>query len=433
MKIVISNTVILNGGDCAILYSLMDLMRKVFGEETEFVVYDSAAETAGRYYPGIRFREMLFNRYRNSSRRNTYLRFIPQWFTLIRVYLGAWFWSHRLGFLSNIVLSEDELEDMAIYHSADLIVSTGGTYLIEDYSLRPRIFDFNISLILKKPLLLFTQSLGPFHRGSHRRKLKKIFNKTLLIFVRDKVSYQHLEDLQVDLSKVHIFPDVVFLSSAESPEHGESRDANGQRVALQVAISVRHWKHFKKTDKSRGMANYIEVVRQIVVHLIRKHGAYITFISTCQGIPEYFHDDSITAAEIYDGLPDDTKDRVQVDSNFHMPDDLICFLASVDMVISTRMHMAIMALVSGTPVLPIAYEFKTLELFKQLGLEKWVLDIETISSGNAIALIDTFLVKRQNMHPDITKSILYKRNLVLESGIKVKEEFLKVIRNPRAK
>jgi colanic acid/amylovoran biosynthesis protein len=281
--------------------------------------------------------------------------------------------------------------------------------------------------------MLFTQSLGPFHRESNRRKFKKIFNKMLLIFVRDKVSYQHLEDLQVDLSKVHIFPDVVFFSSAESPKLDESQDLNSERVHLQVALSVRHWKHFKTIDNSHGMANYIEAVRQIVVHLIRKHGASITFISTCQGIPEYSHDDSKTAVEIYNGLPEDTKDHVQVDSQFHMPDKLISFLASFDMVISTRMHMAIMALVSGTPVIPIAYEFKTFELFKQLEMEKWVLDIETISSGYAISLLDAFLAKRQNMRPDIISSILKKRNLVLESGIKVREEYLKVVRKPLAK
>lgn len=428
MKIVISNTVTLNGGDCAILYSLMDLMRKVFGHETEFVVYDSSAEAAGRYYPGIRFREMMYNRSRNSSQRNTRLRFVPQWFTLMRVYFGAWCWSHRLGLLSSMVLSEDELEDIAIYHSADLIISTGGTYLTENYQLRPRIFDFNISLILKKPLLLFTQSLGPFHRKGNRRKLKIIFNKTILIFVRDEISYQHLEDLRIDMSKVHIFPDVVFFSSAFPPEHSKSQDSNGKKTPLQVAISVRHWKHFKKTDKSHGMANYIEAVKQIVVHLVKKHDANITFISTCQGIPEYAHDDSKTALKIYDGLPEDTKDKVQVDCQYHMPDNLICFLASVDMVISTRMHMAIMALVSGTPVLPIAYEFKTLELFKQLEMEEWVLDIETISRDNAISLIDAFLAKRQNMHTDITRSILNKRNLVMESGLKVREEYVKVVR-----
>lgn len=36
------------------------------------------------------------------------------------------------------------------------------------------------------------------------------------------------------------------------------------------------------------------------------------------------------------------------------------------------MHMAILALTSGTPVFPITYEFKTQELFNRLGLGEWV-------------------------------------------------------------
>jgi colanic acid/amylovoran biosynthesis protein len=38
--------------------------------------------------------------------------------------------------------------------------------------------------------------------------------------------------------------------------------------------------------------------------------------------------------------------------------------------------MAILALVAGTPVLPIAYEFKTQELFERLGCLRWVLAME---------------------------------------------------------
>jgi colanic acid/amylovoran biosynthesis protein len=36
------------------------------------------------------------------------------------------------------------------------------------------------------------------------------------------------------------------------------------------------------------------------------------------------------------------------------------------------MHMAILALSAGVPVVPIAYEFKTSELFERLGMGHWV-------------------------------------------------------------
>lgn len=53
-------------------------------------------------------------------------------------------------------------------------------------------------------------------------------------------------------------------------------------------------------------------------------------------------------------------------------------LQDFDLCIGTRMHMCILSLISGTPVLPIAYEFKTQELFGEIGLKEWVTDIEVI-------------------------------------------------------
>ena len=65
-------------------------------------------------------------------------------------------------------------------------------------------------------------------------------------------------------------------------------------------------------------------------------------------------------------LPDEIRARVRVDGDFHTPDELLELLRDFDWVVATRMHLAILTLGVGTPVLPIAYEFKTTELFKSL-------------------------------------------------------------------
>src|SRR5262249_9630352 len=59
-----------------------------------------------------------------------------------------------------------------------------------------------------------------------------------------------------------------------------------------------------------------------------------------------------------------------------------------DWVVATRMHFAILALGVGTPVLPIAYEFKTDELFKSLGYDSEVPQIESLTSESLISAFD---------------------------------------------
>ena len=54
MKVLITNTVVLNGGDAAILLALERHVRAVFGAGVEIVVADTQPELARRYYPDLR-------------------------------------------------------------------------------------------------------------------------------------------------------------------------------------------------------------------------------------------------------------------------------------------------------------------------------------------------------------------------------------------
>jgi colanic acid/amylovoran biosynthesis protein len=129
-------------------------------------------------------------------------------------------------------------------------------------------------------------------------------------------------------------------------------------------------------------------VAAAATHLVREHGARVRFLSTCQGRPKYRYDDSAVALDIVALLPDDVRARVEVDRAAHHPVAIRDAYAEADLVIATRMHAAILALAAGTPVLGIAYEFKTQELLDTLGLPDWVEDIETITPGTLVARLD---------------------------------------------
>jgi colanic acid/amylovoran biosynthesis protein len=103
-------------------------------------------------------------------------------------------------------------------------------------------------------------------------------------------------------------------------------------------------------------------------------------LSTCQGVAGYTVDDSVTARTIFDGLP------VQIDAGFHTPTQLVEQICGADLVIATRMHFAILSLISGKPVHAIAYEPKTLELLRGLGFPEAVTPIEQVSEEWAAGL-----------------------------------------------
>src|SRR5690606_25779108 len=107
------------------------------------------------------------------------------------------------------------------------------------------------------------------------------------------------------------------------------------------------------------------------------------FLSTCQGMPEYWTNDAASAAEVVALLPPDVCKHVNIDANFRQPQQVAIAYADFDLVIATRMHAAILAMTAGTPVIGLAYEFKMDELFKQFGMCEMSLPVKSLSSAGA--------------------------------------------------
>ena len=395
MLIAIENTVCLNAGDAAILYALMQEMRRVFGEDTEFIVFDSDPVVASRYLPDVDLRPQIsslltvprlpsrvFGRsWAVRLRRNAERLLRAEFYRTLRA-------AARGGEVQSLLLGAALKQNVELYRKADLVISTGGTYLVEHYNLDGRLLEFEKDMRLGKPLFLYTQSLGPFEDLRNIARLRSVFDYAELTVVREEKSRRHAAatgttgNLAIAADSVFVFADPDRMARAARPK--------GRVVPTRVAVSVREWAHFPGRSTEEGMTLYETAVSAAVRELIERYDTDITFISTCQGVADYRYDDSKVAKRIAARLPEELRAKVTVDGAFHAPLDLLRRLASFDFVISTRMHMAILSLCAGVPVLPIAYEFKTTELFGSMGQERWVTDIGAIDPAAFSASADAF-------------------------------------------
>ena len=416
MKIVITNTVALNGGDAAILIAAMRLLREAFGEDCNIVVVDDHSLIAQRYYPDIHFEQNLYQSSltpgfrsiaqsalrhvdRDGRRQSAVLsrrakrllgllrrvRIAEAKARMVKAVLSGGGWGMAL-------LPKQTRDTLAAYQRADLVVSTGGTYLVEHYDLAPRLLEFDVARALGIPLIFFTQSLGPFQEPRIRRRLTPHFTRSPLVLVRDERSQRHLRELGVSGDHVRVHSDSVFaLGSDESARRIRQRrlPQTASREGPRVCVSVRSWSHFHGSS-SQGMQRYRRAVATGVEHLVRSRNARVEFLSTCQGIPEYWRDDAKTALRIHAELAPDVRARVRVNTEPHTPDQLASAYASADYVIATRMHAAILALVAGTVALAIAYEFKTHELFDRLQCADFCMGIDEVNERLLLEGIERF-------------------------------------------
>lgn len=101
---------------------------------------------------------------------------------------------------------------------------------------------------------------------------------------------------------------------------------------------------------------------------------------------------SRTATHEYERIIDESPESI---------DSLFSHIAETDIVIATRFHNILLALLSNKPVIAISFHHKCRSLMRSVGLEKYCLDINDFSADS---LIETFVDLRKNADDVIAQS-----------------------------
>lgn len=412
MNALITNTATLNAGDAAILFATAGILHRALGNDLHVTACDLQADAAARAYPDLDVHPTVFGALQKSAGRHGSTKA-----GFVRALIAARLWHTPLGPRVAQSLPPPVRGALGRIAAARVVVSAGGTYLVPHYRMLPKLADLLVAYAMGRPYVLFTQSLGPFSRGRGMHLLRFLLRRARLILVRDTRSRHYLEGLRIRPERIIECADAAFALPLPGTRQWVGQPGKN-RGPLQVAISVRDWPHMRSAG---GMNAYFDAVAALTANLVARHGAEVTFISTCQGAGDYWTDDSLTAAAVVERLDASLQKAVRIDRGFHTPWQLMSVLGRFDAVVATRMHVAILALLMGVPVLPIAYEFKTSELFGKLGLGGLVQDIEAVTPGGLCSAVDHFLAVRSDLSAMIPGLVARERQSAFAAGEHVKE------------
>ncbi|MFN3334437.1 MAG: polysaccharide pyruvyl transferase family protein, partial [Caldilinea sp.] len=110
---------------------------------------------------------------------------------------------------------------------------------------------------------------------------------------------------------------------------------------------------------------------------VTRHGGTVFFFPQVTG-PSQAEDDRIPSRRVAAGLRACGASIALIDATWS-PAELQTAYGQMDIFIGTRLHSNIFALTAGTPVVAIAYFYKTFGIMQMLGLSEWVLDIWTVT------------------------------------------------------
>lgn len=347
-NIVINSTAVRNNGDVALITTLASALES-YGHNVTF------ATSHGGHMRSVQGRH-----------------------NVCREVLGDKFWPFRLPVLRDLAAIFSLLSTPQL-RQADVVLGAPGGYINSYYGFRWKCALYRWAKALGKRTAIYAQSVGPLI-GSDAEFMCQLCNDLDLLVTRDALSQRSAIEAGFQEERLLASVDAIFLRRPSKSI--QSRTSNV------VAVSVREWSH-----DGRSFDHYLRMISTLSQILIDR-GYFVEFISTCQGIEGYI-DDSSVAHLVAERLNNDDRSRgkVTIVSHTLSINDLIDKISSYHLVIGTRLHMCLLALLSGVPAFNISYESKGKECYEYLGIQDLSIDYNE-NIGEASNRLISFLDKQ---------------------------------------
>ena len=260
---------------------------------------------------------------------------------------------------------------------ADIVISTGGhhitTMFVHDAA-SPQIFDMAAALLYKKPLLLWSQSIGPFKFKSHKSWLmvQKILSSAARIFIRDEDSAEKIKKMRVSLEHVSKTYESVFgLCDIVKSRTKPSERPLVMGVSVYVHTRANRPKEYKKNTYCFA---------SLINHATQAGYKVRFFPMELQGTDRDFIEAVINKVN--------KEENCEIVEDFPGTSDHINAISQCRLFVGHKTHSQIFSLVAATPLLAIAYHKKTEDFMVQYGLEEYCITDAQISAEKLIELFD---------------------------------------------
>jgi polysaccharide pyruvyl transferase WcaK-like protein len=260
---------------------------------------------------------------------------------------------------------------------ADIVISTGGHHITTQFvpdAVTPQIFDMAVALLYEKPLLLWSQSIGPFRFKSAKNRLmvQKILSGASQIFIRDEDSTEQIRQMQVSLEHVSKTRESVFglCDIVKSRTKPSSREPI---IGVSVYVHTRANQLKEHKNNPRYFASLVD-------HAIEAGYKVRFFPMELQGTDRHFIEVVINKVS--------KKENCEIVEGFPGTSDHINAVSECRMFVGHKTHSQIFSLLAATPLLAIAYHKKTEDFMIQFGLEEYCITDAQISTEKLIELFD---------------------------------------------
>lgn len=269
---------------------------------------------------------------------------------------------------------------------AKLLISGGGT-LIQDRtsskSLWYYLFVIKSALACGMKVMLYSNGIGPLEREANKKRAAKVLNDVDVITLRDKLSLDVLNSINVNKPKILVTADPAFNLQCPGLERGREilTKAGVPRDKKLLGISVR-----KLSINESGEA---EIARTID-RAVEKYGLYPVFI------PMQEAKDTPISKSIIARM----KNKASIVSGVCKVEDMISVTANMHICIGMRLHLLTYAAINSVPVIGLVCDPK-ISGFMENVKQKRYCSVKDIKSGT----LDVYVDECMDKHEEISQSL----------------------------
>ncbi|MBC7325949.1 MAG: polysaccharide pyruvyl transferase CsaB [Moorella sp. (in: Bacteria)] len=267
----------------------------------------------------------------------------------------------------------------AAIRQADLVISGGGSLFQDVTGPRSLLYYLGVVVLarlLRKPVVIYAQGLGPLKRAWSRWLTGKVLNNVQLITLRDGESRQLLEETGVRRPPVYVTADPVLGLEPGSMDLRPGQE-KWQELGLAgpvVGIAVRSW----------GGAEKLWAALARVADDLVAEGWQVLFlpfqfpsdVEACRQVARLMHNPAVVLREKID-LP-----------------TMMGLIKEVHFLIGMRLHALILAAVMGVPFLALPYDPKV-AAFARLVEQPAIGSLAGVTCSNLAAAVGEALACRE--------------------------------------
>ncbi len=289
----------------------------------------------------------------------------------------------------------------------DVLLSGGGSLLQDVTSARSihyYLSIINMGVLFGKKVFCISHGVGPLIRDTNKRRVKQALNRVQGITVRDRKSYELLMSIGVRPEKVKVTTDPVMDLDLQPLEEGAAIISklgilDTTRKNLAIAVRQKDFRELERQEKLVQLANRLSTKYNVIF------------------VPFYYKNDT----KIYGDIHMKTDEHVYYIVDKYNSLTFISLMQNMDLLVGSRLHSLIFALVAEVPFIGVSYDPK-IENFMETIDMKPVCSIEAFVPEAIEAEIERY--EREEM---AVRNELLASKAKLKRLLKINDEMLETL------